>query len=199
LALRREEEAMSEASTVERVENRMEEGQRHFIYRHSALIRITHWINVLCLAILLMSGLQIFNAHPALYWGEASDFDRPIAWIEAHLDDSGRPVGMMHVLGSDFVTTGVLGWSTYDRHPSPRAFPAWVTIPSNQDLATGRVWHFFFAWLFVINGLIYLLYTLLSGHFASDLLPSGKQLKEIGRTFADHLRLRFPRATGRAI
>lgn len=184
---------MSEASTVKGVEDRMEEGQRRLIYRHSALIRITHWINVLCLAILLMSGLQIFNAHPALYWGEASDFDRPIAWIEAHPNDSGRPVGMTHVLGSDFVTTGVLGWSTYDRRPSPRAFPAWVTLPSEQDLATGRVWHFFFAWMLVINGLIYLLSAFLSGHFSRDLLPTGKQLKEIGRTFVDHVRLRFPR------
>jgi len=43
-----------------------------WIYRHAAIVRITHWINVLCLTILLMSGLQIFNAHPALYLGEQS-------------------------------------------------------------------------------------------------------------------------------
>ena len=41
-----------------------------FIRRHSAVTRITHWINVLCLSLLLMSGLQIFNAHPSLYWGQ---------------------------------------------------------------------------------------------------------------------------------
>ena len=40
-------------------------------------------MNVPCLAILVMSGLQIFNAHPALYWGEDSDFDRPILSIHA--------------------------------------------------------------------------------------------------------------------
>src|SRR5438552_5163537 len=39
------------------------------MYRHSLLVRLTHWINVLCLALLLMSGLKIFNYHPALYWG----------------------------------------------------------------------------------------------------------------------------------
>ena len=44
------------------------------IYRHTALVRATHWINVVFLTILLMSGLQIFNAHPALYWGEVSKF-----------------------------------------------------------------------------------------------------------------------------
>ena len=40
------------------------------IRRHSLATRVTHWINVLCLSLLLMSGLQIFNAHPALYWGQ---------------------------------------------------------------------------------------------------------------------------------
>ena len=138
---------------------------KRLVYRHAVIIRVTHWINVLCLAILLMSGLQIFNAHPALYWGEASDFERPLLLI-----------------GAD--TLGELG---------PRAFPGWITIPSWQDLATGRVWHFFFAWLFVANGLIYLLYAFLAGHFSKDLLPRREQWRHIGQTFLDHLRLRFPR------
>ena len=43
------------------------------------VVRLTHWINVLCMTVLLMSGLQIFNAHPALYWGSISDFEHP-AW-----------------------------------------------------------------------------------------------------------------------
>jgi thiosulfate reductase cytochrome b subunit len=184
---------MSETAAIGEVGGRTTTRQRRFVYRHAALVRITHWINVLCLAILLMSGLQIFNAHPALYWGEASDMERSILWIEAHPNDRGRQVGITHIFGHEFVTTGVLGWSTYNRRPSPRAFPAWITIPGPQDLATGRVWHFFFAWLFVINGLVYLLYTFLSRHFTRDLVPSGEQLRKIGRTFMDHLRLRFPR------
>lgn len=35
-------------------------------------MRITHWINAIALAVLLMSGLQIFNAHPSLSWGKSS-------------------------------------------------------------------------------------------------------------------------------
>ena len=46
-------------------------------YRHRLPVRVMHWINVACLVILLMSGLGIFNAHPALYWGKSSDFDHP--------------------------------------------------------------------------------------------------------------------------
>jgi cytochrome b subunit of formate dehydrogenase len=40
------------------------------IYRHTRIVRIAHWINALCFLLLLMSGLQIFNAHPRLYWGQ---------------------------------------------------------------------------------------------------------------------------------
>jgi len=40
--------------------------------RHSPAVRVMHWINVVAVVALLMSGLQIFNAHPALYWGKSS-------------------------------------------------------------------------------------------------------------------------------
>jgi len=49
----------------------------HRYHRHAGVVRGTHWINVVCFTLLLMSGLQIFNAHPALYVGERSDFDHP--------------------------------------------------------------------------------------------------------------------------
>ena len=41
-------------------------------YRHRIPVRILHWINVICLSVLFMSGLNIFNAHPALNWGKSS-------------------------------------------------------------------------------------------------------------------------------
>jgi cytochrome b subunit of formate dehydrogenase len=43
--------------------------QYRVIYRHHVLVRLTHWINLLCMVILLMSGLAIFNGWPTLYWG----------------------------------------------------------------------------------------------------------------------------------
>ena len=35
------------------------------IYRHRLPVRLMHWINVVSITILLMSGLNIFNAHPS--------------------------------------------------------------------------------------------------------------------------------------
>jgi thiosulfate reductase cytochrome b subunit len=127
---------------------------RGWLYRYPLLLRVTHWTNVVCLVVLVMSGLQIFNAHPALYWREDSDFQRPVLSIYTGFTDEGRPLGITRILGRTFITTGVLGRSAFNGRPAHRAFPAWMTIPSAQDLATGRVWHLFFAWVFVINGLL---------------------------------------------
>jgi hypothetical protein len=58
--------------------------RRLLVFRHTRVTRLTHWINLLCVAVLLMSGLQIFNAHPALYWGQSgADADRPLFEIGA--------------------------------------------------------------------------------------------------------------------
>src|ERR1700712_4702515 len=40
------------------------------VRRHAVVTRLTHWLNALCLGVLLLSGLQIFNAWPNLYWGQ---------------------------------------------------------------------------------------------------------------------------------
>lgn len=51
------------------------------VKRHSIVTRIWHWINVLTVLVMLMSGLMIFNAHPRLYWGEfGANPDK--AWLE---------------------------------------------------------------------------------------------------------------------
>jgi thiosulfate reductase cytochrome b subunit len=152
------------------------------------LVRAAHWINVVCLLVLLMSGLQIFNAHPALYWGEVSDFSGPAFAITAQKVKDGQSRGITVVAGRQLDTTGVLGFSA----GNARAFPAWATLPSWQSLAEGRLWHFAFAWVFVINGFVYFLHGLLSRHFWRDLVPSRRDLGRIGHTAWDHLRLRFP-------
>ena len=38
--------------------------------RHSALVRVTHWINTLCFFALLVTGIEIVISHPRFYWGE---------------------------------------------------------------------------------------------------------------------------------
>lgn len=158
------------------------------------LIRLTHWINFACMVIMLMSGLAIFNGWPALYWGIRTHFDHPVLAMYALPGQSGQQTGMTDVLGHHFVTTGWLGLSSgADGQPTVRGFPSWATIPKPLNLAGARRWHFFFAWVFVVNGVLYAVYALLSRHLWRDLVPSRRQLRHIGGSVWDHARLRFPK------
>ena len=172
--------------------------KREVVYRHAVVVRVTHWINVLCLTLLLMSGLQIFNYHPALYWGNYGYRGVPsVVSIGSEIDpENGAPVGVTRIAGMSFVTTGMLGVS-YDseRGMVRRAFPAWLTLPGEPALALARDWHFLMAWLFVANGAIYLLFGVISGHFRRDLAPAADQLRvrHVLADIWDHVRLRAPR------
>lgn len=162
--------------------------------RHTWPVRLMHWINALAFVALLMSGLQIFNAHPALNWGKSSYTGRPpILQLGARPDAQGNPAGVTRILGREFDTTGVLGVSAgRNGQPVVRGFPAWITLPGPQWLAMGRRWHFFFAWVLVINGIAYLAYTLASRHLTRDLLPTRADWRSIGPSIRDHLLLRHP-------
>jgi thiosulfate reductase cytochrome b subunit len=151
-----------------------------------------HWTNVFAFITLLLSGLQIFNAHPALYWGKSSyDGRPPILQMGARLDAQGNPMGVTRIFDHEFNTTGVLGVSAdMGGQPVQRGFPAWLTLPSLQWLAMGRRWHFFFAWVLVINGLAYIAYTLASRHLARDLMPTRADWLSVGQSIKDHLLLR---------
>jgi len=128
--------------------------------RHALAVRVMHWINVIALTALLMSGLQIFNAHPILNWGRSS-YDGSPPFLElAH------------------------------------GFPDWATLPGTRWLAMGRRWHFFFAWVLVVNGFAYLVYSIASRHLQRDIAPTRTDWRSIGRSIVDHLRFRHP--TGEA-
>ncbi|MBV9290283.1 MAG: cytochrome b/b6 domain-containing protein [Hyphomicrobiales bacterium] len=163
------------------------------VVRHSALVRVCHWINALCFVILLMSGLQIFNARPDLSWGAATDFKHPFFSFSTRENDDGSLTGLTTLFGRSFETTGWFGASRgEDGEMEERGFPAWATLPAERDLAMGRRWHFFFAWLLVLNGLVYVA-NLFAGRHLRDLLPTAADLKALPRTILDHARLRFPK------
>jgi thiosulfate reductase cytochrome b subunit len=128
------------------------------IKRQKLATRLTHWLWAVSMFFLLLSGLQIFNAHPALYIGNESGFayDNTI-----------------------FAFDG---------------FPSWATIPSTQDLATGRVVHLFFAWVFVLTLIIWLVASLRNRHLKKDLLPTAKDARNFGQDIRDHMSLKLVHA-----
>jgi thiosulfate reductase cytochrome b subunit len=129
--------------------------QGRVIKRQKLSTRITHWIWAICLFFLLLSGLQIFNAHSALYLGDQVGFTYENAIFEIE------------------------------------GFPSWMTIPSTQDLATGRVVHFFFAWILVATLFVWLLASLRNRHLRKDLLPTAKDARNFVPDVRDHLRLKL--------
>ena len=143
------------ATTSQEPADRPLPGGRTDIWRHPVLVRISHWLNVVAVVVLLMSGLNILMAHPHLDWGIRTTFADP--------------------------------WLT---NPT---VPNWLMIPQGRNLAEARHWHFFFAWLFVINGLIYLAYGFITRRFGRRLWPTGMDLKGFWRSVKEHARFHFPK------
>ena len=163
----------------------------HLFYRHKLLVRAAHWINAVIITFMLMSGLQIFNAHPALYIGNPSTFDHPALALTAQQQPDGSLRGITTIGSWHFDTTGVLGASRMNGALVARGFPSWATIPGTQWLAMGRLYHFFFAWLFVFNGAIFALWAFQSGHFRRDLLPTSRDIAHLPQEVVDHAKLKF--------
>ncbi|WP_311946325.1 cytochrome b/b6 domain-containing protein [Halomonas piscis] len=163
------------------------------IKRHALFTRFWHWVNFACLIVLLMSGLQIFNAHPSLYWGKDSHFDTPALSVGAIRTGNGELRGITRLGGYRFDTTGILGVSGPETDREIRAFPAWATLPGPRWLAMGRQWHFLAAWIFAPMLFCYLAYLVIGGQLWRRLLPRRQEWRHLGKTIIDHARLRFPR------
>src|SRR5688572_12101348 len=162
------------------------------VKRHRLYTRIWHWLNVLVLLVMLMSGLTILNAHPRLYWGEAGA-NYGLSWLE--IGSKGEE-GFLRVGSLVVETTGFLGVSRNAEGRTVRlAFPSWATIPSNYDLALSRRWHLTFAWLFAASIALYVLWSVANRHLKRDLLPRADELRprHLWQDIKRHAKLDFPK------
>jgi thiosulfate reductase cytochrome b subunit len=91
--------------------------------RHSALVRVTHWLTVASFVALSVSGVAILLAHPRLYWGETGALGTP------SLIDLPLP----------FLLTGQSGWGRYLHFLS-----AWIAVVTGGIYVLGgmRTCHF---------------------------------------------------------
>ena len=170
----------------------------YLFHRHALVVRITHWINAFAIVFLILTGLNIFNAHPSLYWGkQGSDIDAGTRWLQiGSATAAGAPYGYLRIGALEIETTGLLGRSAAaNGQQQDIGYPAWATFPSYRDLGTARNFHFFFAWLLIANGLVYLAYALASGHLRTNIMPRLRELRwsNIAHDIVQHARLKFPR------
>ena len=86
--------------------------------RHSAVVRLTHWITVIAFFALLITGIEIVISHPRFYWGETGNVNM-------------QPLFSLHIPSSrDSVPTGY-GYVMPDQNGWSRALhfqAAWVLV-----------------------------------------------------------------------
>jgi len=76
--------------------------------RHSATVRVTHWLTTIAFLALLVTGGEITLSHPRFYWGETGNVNmRP--WLNLHLPSSRDTVPT----GYGYVLPDQNGWSRY--------------------------------------------------------------------------------------
>jgi thiosulfate reductase cytochrome b subunit len=86
--------------------------------RHSALVRVTHWITTLCFFALLVSGMEIVVSHPRFYWGETGNvLTPPLFKLPIPASRNLVPTGYGYVLPDQN------GWSRYLHFQS-----AWILV-----------------------------------------------------------------------
>ena len=86
--------------------------------RHSALVRVTHWITTLCFLALLVSGVEIVISHPRFYWGETGNvLTPPLFKLPIPSSRTLVPTGYGYVLPDQN------GWSRYLHFQA-----AWVVV-----------------------------------------------------------------------
>jgi thiosulfate reductase cytochrome b subunit len=136
---------------------------RTVVSRHSALVRVTHWITTLAFLALLVTGIEILISHPRFYWGEAGNIHTtPLFKIPIPASRATVPTGYGYVLPDQN------GWSRY--------------------------LHFQSAWVLVLTGLLYVIFSFFSGHLRKNLLPAGADLswRACSTSIANHLRFKRP-------
>lgn len=152
-------------------------------------MRTAHWLWALATLVLVMSGLQIFNAAPYLDASDKSDPHHRVLAFDAVMRGD-EPVGTTTIFGHQFTTTGLFGYTDDGMGGrSPRAFPAWLTLPGTQDLADGRRWHLFFAWAFFIALVTYVISAWLRGTLR-ELIVRPSDLPKLWPMQLYYLRLR---------
>lgn len=76
--------------------------------RHSAVVRVTHWLSTIVFLALLLTGGEIVLSHPRFYWGETGNVNMK-PWLNLHLPSSRDTVPT----GYGYVLPDQNGWSRY--------------------------------------------------------------------------------------
>ncbi len=98
--------------------------------RHTALVRVTHWLTFVAFVALLVTGLEIVVSHPRFYWGETGNVNmRPLFTIPIPASRDTVPTGYKYVMPDQN------GWSRYLHFQS-----AWVLVLTGAVYLIAGLW-----------------------------------------------------------
>jgi thiosulfate reductase cytochrome b subunit len=99
--------------------------------RHSAVVRVTHWITVVAFFALLVSGAEIVVSHPRFYWGEVGNvMTRPLFTLPIPASRDTVPTGYGYVMPDQN------GWSRYLHFQA-----AWAAVLTGLVYVIAGLWN----------------------------------------------------------
>src|SRR5579859_1634639 len=137
-------------------------------------LRLTHYINLLFMGLLIRSGIQILAAHPRLYWKEGSNPAHQ--WLK-------------------FTTTKVPEDKLYTSMDDENAVTPLIALPGGKNLGLGRLWHFFTIIFWVLNGVIYVVLLFATGEWARLIPTSWSIIPAAFHTFLTYITFHIPPAS----
>ena len=137
-------------------------------------LRVTHYINLLFIGLLIRSGIQILAAHPRLYWTDSSNPRK--AWLK---------------LTKKKVPEDKLYTSMDDEEPVTPV----LALPGKDNLGLGRHWHFFSVIFWALNGLIYVILLFATGEWSRLIPTSWSIIPDAWHTFLTYITFHIPPAS----
>lgn len=167
--------------TAEKATRRYEETRKGRTMIHLVLaslgfplwLRLSHYVNLLFIGLLIRSGIEILGAHPRLYWNDGC---MPgTEWIK--FTKKKVPTG------NDVI---------YTARDDEIAITPFLALPGNKNLGLGRHWHGVSNSLWLLNGIIYVVLLFTTGEWARLIPTSWSIFPQAWQSLLTYLSLHIP-------
>lgn len=136
-------------------------------------LRLTHYVNLLFLGLLIRSGFAILGAHPRLYWNDGCTPGTD--WLKFTKKTVPTDRGVI-----------------YTGHDDEIAISPLLALPGGKNLGLGRHWHGFAGTFWLLNGLIYVVLLFTTGEWTRLIPTSWDIFPRAWQSFLNYLSLQIP-------